>query len=155
MSAALGLGARIVLAAVFVYAAIAKLRARRSVDAFVDAVLPRGLPIARAIPFLELALAAWLLLDRTGPVAAIATGVVLLAFTIVLVRAEMKHVPCPCFGAGPSTRPVGPEAVVRNGVLLALTIAASLDATGARLLPSLLAVAGLGAVTLAVVLRAR
>jgi hypothetical protein len=49
----------------------------------------------------------------------------LLVFTGVLVRAEVRHVPCPCFGSGSSARPVGSLAIVRNGVLLALAVLAT------------------------------
>jgi hypothetical protein len=133
VSAAIGLAARIVLAAVFLYAAAAKLRAPRTL-------------LTTLVPLLEITLAVWLLVDRASARPAIAVGVTLVAFTVVLVRAELRHEPCLCFGGGATARPVGPAAIVRNGVLLGLSVLAGVDVTGAELGPTLLATAVLGAI---------
>jgi hypothetical protein len=59
-------------------------------------------------------------------------AVVLLAlFTVVLLRAQARRVPCLCFGASSLETPVGPAAVVRNGVLAALAVLATGTPTGA------------------------
>ena len=63
--------------------------------------------------------------------------------------------PCPCFGGTPSARPVGSRSIVRNGVLLALAVLATGDASGATIGPTLLWSAALGAVTLLSVRAAR
>lgn len=133
MSAAIGLGARIVLAVVFVYAAVAKLRAPRSA-------------LTTLVPLLEIALAIWLLVDRASARPAVVSGVVLVVFTVVLVRAELRHEPCLCFGGGASSRPVGAAAIVRNGVLLALSVFAATDVTGAGIGPTILATVIIGAI---------
>jgi hypothetical protein len=52
-------------------------------------------------------------------------------FTVALVRAHARHVPCACFGAGAADAPVGSWAVVRNGVLAALAALAIGDPSGA------------------------
>jgi hypothetical protein len=54
-------------------------------------------------------------------------------FTVALVRAQARHVPCACFGAGADDAPVGPASVVRNGVLAALAALAIGDPSGASL----------------------
>ena len=138
MAEAVGLAARIVLAGVFAFAAVAKLRA------------PREL-LTTLVPPVELALAAWLLLDRAHARPALAAAGVLVAFTVVLVRAELRHEPCMCFGAGASTRPVGPTAVVRNGVLLALSALAANDVRGADALPVVVTTIGFAVVAFGLV----
>jgi hypothetical protein len=129
---ALAFAARLVLAVAFVVAAVAKLRDGADVEVQMrELVGTRAAPVAaRAVPAVELVLAAALLLARSSPVPAILALVVLLAFTAVLVRAQARRVPCPCFGGAPSSRPVGPPAVLRNGVLLALAVLATADSTG-------------------------
>jgi uncharacterized membrane protein YphA (DoxX/SURF4 family) len=135
---ALAFAARIVLAAAFVVAAVAKLRDRSGVEAQMrELVGTRAAPVAaRFVPTVELALGAALLLARSSPVPGALALTVLLVFTGVLVRAQARRVPCPCFGGAPSSRPVGPPAVLRNGVLLALAVLATADASN----PSVLAV---------------
>jgi hypothetical protein len=133
LSAAIGLAARIVLAAVFAYAAVAKLRAPRTA-------------LTTLVPLLELALAIWLLVDRTSARPAIASAITLLAFTVVLVRAELRHEPCLCFGGGAAARPVGPAAIVRNGVLLGLSVLAATDVTGADAGAAIIATVVFGAI---------
>jgi hypothetical protein len=87
-----------------------------------------GVPrvVAVAVPILELVLGALLVVDLGRRVAAIVAAGVLVAFSIVLARVLLRHdkVPCACFGAL-SRREVGPGALVRNGVLIALAIVAA------------------------------
>jgi hypothetical protein len=124
---ALALGARIVLAAVLVFAAIAKLRDRkRVVEQMADFVGRRAAPLASvAVPGVELALAIALLAVPQQAWPGWLAAALLLVFTGVLVRAEVRHVPCPCFGTSSSARPVGSLAIIRNGVLLALAVIAT------------------------------
>ena len=118
--------ARVVLAVTFAFSGIAKLRTWRALPGAMRAF---GIPSRAAgaaaivVPAVELGLAVALVVawDSNAPVwIAIA---VLVVFTALLVRAAVRHVPCPCFGAV-HDEPVGPAAVVRNGVLLAIAVLA-------------------------------
>jgi hypothetical protein len=146
---ALALAARIVLAAAFASASVSKLRDQRRVEPQMrELVGTRFAPVAsRLVPAVELVLACGLVVARGSPLPGIAALVVLVAFTVVLVRAQVRHVPCPCFGGAPSSEPVGPAAVVRNGVLLALAVLATADAAGATVGPTLAWSAALAVVT--------
>jgi hypothetical protein len=154
---AVALAARVVLAIAFVFAAVEKLRDVTRVRAQMTELLgARAGSIATiATPIVELALAVALVLARSSAAPGILAALVLLAFTAVLVRAEARHVPCPCFGGGAPERPVGPLSILRNGVLLALAVLATGDAHGASLPAALLATAIFAAVTFAVVRAAR
>jgi hypothetical protein len=76
-----------------------------------------------ALPWLELALGA-VLVVQLAPVAAGTLSLVLLgAFTALIVRrlAQGRHPPCACFGAW-SARPLGWGHVARNLALAALAV---------------------------------
>jgi uncharacterized membrane protein YphA (DoxX/SURF4 family) len=77
------------------------------------------------LPWFEMLLGAVLVSGLARPVAAALAGVVLLAFTglMVLNLARGQRPPCACFGAR-SRRPIGPVSLVRNLVLLALALIA-------------------------------
>ena len=116
--------ARIVLASVLVFAAVAKLRAPEATRRHTVALLgPRGAVVAAALPWVELAVAVALLV-WWGPVPGIVAAVLLLGFTVVVVRAQLRRLPCPCFG-GASDDAAGPRQVMRNAVLIALAILAT------------------------------
>jgi hypothetical protein len=119
--------ARVVLGAVLVIAAAAKLRDRAGVRTRLALLFPdvAVAPIALLLPYLELALAGSLFVFWSSAIPAIVAGLVILAFTVVLIVAEVRHVPCPCFGGGASARPVGALDIVRNGVLLACAVLAT------------------------------
>jgi Methylamine utilisation protein MauE len=124
---ALALGARIALAVVFAAAAVLKLRdlARVRVQ-MAELVGTRFARLAAVVvPIVELALALALVAFPASPIPGLLAAVVLLAFTAFLVRALLRHVPCPCFGGVATPEPVGPAAIVRNGVLLALAVLAT------------------------------
>ena len=107
------------------------------------------------MPVVELAVAIALLAAWSSPVPAYVALALLFAFTVVLVRAQLKHVPCPCFGAaGVATRPVGAPAIVRNGVLLALAVLATGDAHGAHAAGTAVFAFLFGAATAAATVRA-
>src|SRR5690242_8341308 len=97
--AAVALAARVVLALALVLAAIAKLRApERTRGQTIDLIGVRyGAVVARALPFVEVGIAVALLAWWTA-VPAIAAAVLLLLFTLVLMRAQARRLPCPCFG---------------------------------------------------------
>ena len=149
---ALALAARIVLAAALAFAAIVKLRNLANVRVQMAELFGTRAATAAAVavPVVELVLAV-ALVAWWSPVPGIAAAIVLLAFTVVVVRAQIRHVPCPCFGGAASARPAGPTAVVRNGVLIAEAVLATGDPHGASLGATALWVLVLGAVTVVAV----
>lgn len=111
------------LAAVFVAAAIGKLRNRpRSVDAVRDFGVPASLsaPVALALPFVELAVAVGLLLSVTRRGAAFAAAGLLTAFTGAIAANLLRgrRPACNCFGQS-TAKPIGSASLLRNGVLIA------------------------------------
>jgi len=124
---AVALAARITLACTLLYSGVAKVTTRARLDAavpFVPQVLQPAL--ALGVPIAEMATAiALVALPFVAPVAWVAVGL-FAVFTAVVVRVVIasEPVPCNCFG---STRDgvVDGRAVVRNGWLLALAVAAT------------------------------
>ena len=117
--------AALVLAAVFVVAAGAKIaRAGNTATAFATLGVPRPAAVARLVPGAELAVAVLLIaVPRAGGVA----GLVLLAtFTVFLLRALRSGVeaPCRCFG-GVREAPISAADVWRNAMLAVLAVAAT------------------------------
>lgn len=86
-------------------------------------LLPDGLvaPVARGLPWLELGLAAALLLPASTPLAAWSAAALLALYAgavgVNLAR-DRREIDCGCGGAGGS-RPLGASLLVRNGVLIA------------------------------------
>lgn len=82
--------------------------------------------LARVVPPIEIALGALLVAGVARAWTGWAAVVLLAAFTAFLVRRLRQgvRVPCACFGAL-SNRPVGPWSVVRNVVLIAAAVLAS------------------------------
>jgi hypothetical protein len=119
--------ARVALVVTFVVSAALKARAWRTLP---DAMRAFGFPPpfdrvdAYALPAVELFVAIALVVawSSAGP-AWLAVGLLGL-FTAFVVRAAIRHTPCPCFGAS-NTTPAGPMTVLRNGVLLALAVLAT------------------------------
>jgi len=152
--ASLALAARIVLAAALAVSAIAKVRTRAGVrDQIGELVGERLAPvIGPGLPLVELAVAI-ALVAWWSPVPGVVALALLAAFTVVLVRAQARHVPCLCFGAARVDAAVGPASVVRNGVLAGLAVLAIGAPSGARAGAAIAVTAVLGAIT-AVVVRA-
>ena len=133
-------------AVVLLVSGVAKLRAPATVDAaFTSLRVPRVVDtpvVRRLVPWLEVALGAWLLL-ATGPalvVVALLTLALFVAYLVLVVRALRgpEPVDCGCFGAIGDSR-VTRVTVWRNVALVlssALAVAAGLR--GAGLLPALL-----------------
>ena len=144
-AAALALAARIVLAAVLASSAIAKLRSRAAVREQVAALVsPRAAPVlAPLLPAVELLVAVGLVAWWSAVPGIVALALLAL-FTIVLVRAEARRVPCLCFGSSKLDTPVGPAGVFRNGVLAALAVFAIGSPSGAGGVATLAGVAGFG-----------
>jgi peroxiredoxin len=118
------LAGRLVLAAVFATAAVAKLLDRSGTRAALsDFRVPgRLIPAAAiALPLTELAIAAALVPVASAAPAAIAAAALLALFSIAIGRALARgeRVDCNCFGAVGS-RPVGGWTLVRNLGLLAV-----------------------------------
>lgn len=154
--AALALAARIVLALVLASSAIAKLRSLGAVrQQIASLVSVRAAPlVAPLLPTAELLVAVGLVAWWSwvpGVVAVILLGL----FTVVLVRAEARRVPCLCFGSSSLDAPVGSAGVVRNGVLAALAVLAFGDPAGAHPGATLAAVAVFGVVAAVAVRAAR
>lgn len=129
---AIALGARLALAVVFIVAAIAKLRAATATRDQMTALLgPRAGPVvATWLPVVEIVLAV-ALVAWWSAVPGVVTTLVLLAFITVLVRADVRRLPCACFGARASAKPVGTLAIVRNAVLVGLAVLATGSPSGA------------------------
>jgi hypothetical protein len=147
---AVGFAARIVLATTLFVASVAKLRAptrtREQMTALLGAT--SGTAVAVVLPLVELVIAV-LLVAWWSVVPGVVAVVMLLAFTGVLVRAQTRRLPCPCFG-GAVSRPVGPSAILRNAWLVALGVLATASPADANVVATLGAVVVLGAVTGAV-----
>jgi uncharacterized membrane protein YphA (DoxX/SURF4 family) len=131
------LGLRLVLAAVFLVAAVGKVRdqagTRQSLESF---GVPRALApaAAAALPVVELGVAVALVPVATAWGAGVAALALLVAFTAALTIGLLRGVEaeCHCFGAV-SSRPVGPATLARNLVLVALAtvlVAAGRDTPG-------------------------
>jgi hypothetical protein len=150
--ASVALAARVVLAGVLTVSAVAKLRSRAAVQREIGALTSErfGALAGRALPALELVVAVALVV-WWSPVPGLVALALFAVFTVALVRAQARHVPCACFGAGRSDAPPGPAAVVRNGVLTALAVLATGSPRGADLGPALLWCALFGVVTAALV----
>jgi Methylamine utilisation protein MauE len=146
--ASVALAARVVLAAALTVSALAKVRARAAVKQQVALLVSDALApvVAPALPATELAVAVALVV-RWSPVPGVVALVLLAAFTVVLVRAQARRVPCLCFGAARVETPVGAAAIVRNGVLGALAVLAIGSPAGARPAATIGLCVVLGAVT--------
>lgn len=156
MDAAIAAGARIVLVATFALAAVAKYARPGAVREQMRAALWDDVArvAATVVPASELVLAAALLIGWKQAWPAWCALAVLGVFTVVLVRAQARRVPCPCFG-GASGTPVGPAHVLRNGWLMALCVLAAGPASEASAAGAVPASALFGAITVACTLAAR
>lgn len=141
--------ARLVLAAVLLGAAIAKLRALEEFAGVVHnyRLLPERLAraVAYILPMLEIVLALGLLLEPTRRIAAVITAMLLaifaLAMTINLWRGRV-HIDCGCFATALKQR-LSWALVARNGVLIGLAV---------LIVPQALAPRALGALDLLTVI---
>ena len=145
-AASVALAARVVLAVVLAASAIAKIRSHVTVQRDMgEHVGVRLAPlIGPVLPGAELVIAA-ALVGWWSPVPGVVALGLLAAFTVVLVRAQARHMPCLCFGAPRAEATAGPAGVLRNGVLAALSVLAIGDPAHARVGVTLLAGVVLGA----------
>jgi uncharacterized membrane protein YphA (DoxX/SURF4 family) len=117
---------RVALAIVFLYAAYMKLREpwlmfAMSIDAY--QILPEwaALTLGRILPWLELALGLLLATGFGLRYSAASASILLGVFFAVMVRAYVMgmKIDCACFGLGDV---IGPRTLVRDGVLLVLSV---------------------------------
>ena len=115
-----GTAAAVVLAAVFVWAAVAKLRSPIGTERSFRAMRMRhSTLLARVVPVGELAVAAALVASpRIGGAAALGTLAGMSVFLGVVIG-RGQDVPCACFGAT-RVRPIDVRDLVRNIALMAL-----------------------------------
>jgi uncharacterized membrane protein YphA (DoxX/SURF4 family) len=115
-----------VVGAVLLYAGVRKLGDRSSFDAGASSL---GVPssVAVFVPWVEVVLGAALILDVIDVVARFGALALLLSFTVVIVSNLLRgnRPACACFGAR-ATSPISWWTVARNGVLIALIVAALL-----------------------------
>ena len=134
------LAGRLLLGAVFVYAAYTKLRQPAmlfalSIDSY--RLMPEWavVAVARTLPWFELALGLLLVSGYRLRYVAAAASALLLLFFGVMLRSHFKGlgIDCGCFGIGEA---LGWRTLVRDGLLLAvslaLTVAAFLRHRGSR-----------------------
>lgn len=120
--------ASLLLAAVFGWSALAKLRdVPGTVESFRAMGLRRPLFLARVIPVVELGVGVWILLAPW--VGASLAFAMLVGFTLVILSVIRSGVVvrCACFGAT-SAAPLGWGGVVRNLILMALSVVVALQA---------------------------
>lgn len=116
---------RVILAATFISAGAAKIANRKR---FASALPNLGVPtslvvvVAFVIPPCEVVIGVLLLINSTSFFAALATLLMLIVFSalLVLTIARGQSGGCNCFGSLSGDKPVGPQALVRNGALAAL-----------------------------------
>ncbi len=127
MTARIALALRVVLGAVFVYAAYTKLRQSwllfaLSIDSY--QLLPQWavLTLARTLPWLELALGITLVAGVRLRYTSIAATAILLLFFSVMVVSYVRGagIDCGCFGVGEA---LSAKTLARDGILLAGAIA--------------------------------
>ncbi len=128
---------RLGLAAVFAVAALGKLaRPATTAESLADFGVPPRLrrPGAFALPAVELAVAAFLVLGPTARWGAAAALALLLVFSAVVVRSLRRgeRPDCNCFGAARPT-PVGPRTLLRNAGLGSAAALVLLAGPGASL----------------------
>jgi uncharacterized membrane protein YphA (DoxX/SURF4 family) len=127
---------RVALGVVFLYAAYMKLREpwllfAMSIDAY--QILPEwaALTLGRILPWLELALGLLLATGFGLRYSAASASILLGVFFAVMVRAYVMgmKIDCACFGLGDV---IGPRTLVRDGVLLVLSVGLTVLVAGSR-----------------------
>jgi len=136
----LTLALRILLGAVFIYAAWTKLQQpwalfALSIDAY--GLLPEAavIAVARTLPWVELFLGLLLLSGWFLRISAAAVSAILLLFFAVMVRSYLKglQIDCGCFGVGEA---LSVRTLARDGALLGASLALTAVAFRARRRPS-------------------
>jgi uncharacterized membrane protein YphA (DoxX/SURF4 family) len=127
---------RIVLGAVFVYAAYTKLRYpwqlfAMSIDSYELLPLWAVTFLARTLPWAELAIGVLLVAGRWLRLSTTVTTLLLLVFFVLMIRAYAKgmEINCGCFGPGEA---ISWKTLVRDGSLLAGSVLLTLTSFGHR-----------------------
>jgi uncharacterized membrane protein YphA (DoxX/SURF4 family) len=118
---------RILLGAVFLYAAYTKLRESfllfaMAIDAYKLLPEAAALALARVLPWFELALGLALIAGFFPRIVTTAATVLLGVFFCVMLHAyrQGQQISCGCFGLGEA---ISPRTLARDGALLALSLA--------------------------------
>ncbi|MFG1779100.1 MauE/DoxX family redox-associated membrane protein [Micromonospora sp. NPDC049051] len=159
---AVELGARILLALVFLAAVLGKLRTRAGFDEFVASVGQFGVParwvgpVARVAVATEAAVVVLLAVPATVPAGLLLAAGLLGVLTVAIAAALRRGVrpACRCFGAADA--PIGPRHVARNLALAGVALLGLLGGAAAGAPPSpatMLLVAGAAVPLAAVVVR--
>ncbi|MEU9839996.1 MauE/DoxX family redox-associated membrane protein [Actinomadura sp. NPDC048032] len=128
------IGCACLVGLVFAVSAVSKLRDldgfARSVPALVPAWPGRARPLAIATTALEALVPPLLVAQVTAPFGFGLAAVLLAAFTAAVAAAlrRGRRTPCRCFG--PSSAPLGPRHLARNGVLLTCAVLGALSPGG-------------------------
>jgi uncharacterized membrane protein YphA (DoxX/SURF4 family) len=122
---AVGLAAAVVVGCVLLVAAVSKL-ARPGEWRAQSAGLGVPWTVALFVPFVELSLGAFLLVQLQRHLVAWCAVALFVAFTalIALRLSQGRRPPCACFGSL-SSKPIGPGQLVRNAVFIALAVLAA------------------------------
>jgi uncharacterized membrane protein YphA (DoxX/SURF4 family) len=133
MKRALLIAGQLILAGIFVYAGMAKLREpwpqfAVSINSFQLVPVTWLEPLARGVPWAELLLGLWVLSGILLRWSAAVTAAVLAFFFAVLIRSYTMglQVDCGCFGSGEA--PLGPMRLFEEAVMLALALGVSIAA---------------------------
>jgi len=114
--------ASVVLGIAFVVAGGSKIAAGPS---WPDQARGLGAPtwVIPAVPWIEIAVGAMLIVQFGAPWPSLAALVMLIAFTVLIAVAlrQGRRPPCACFGAW-SAKPIGVGHLVRNGALMVLAL---------------------------------
>ena len=123
-----GIVAGIVLGLVFIAAGVLKLvEGPGWLKQAADMQVPR--PVAIIVPYVEIVVGVLLAVQLFKPWPAVVAVVMLVAFSVVIVRRirDGSRPPCSCFGSR-SKRPLGAYHLVRNMMFLAVAVVAVLAA---------------------------
>ncbi len=123
---AVSIAAGVVVGLAFVVAGASKLAAGPAWSVQAAGLGVRG-PVVAMVPWVEMVVGASTAVHLVAPWPAVAAAVLLVTFTVLLVRllAQGEHPPCACFGAW-SAKPIGPGHLVRNAALFGLAVVAAL-----------------------------
>jgi uncharacterized membrane protein YphA (DoxX/SURF4 family) len=118
--------ASVILGAVFIVSGVTKLAATQQWRAQAADLGVPGLVVG-GLPYAELGLGALLVAQIARRPVAIVAGVVLMAFTSLLVvrLSQGRRPPCACFG-GLSSKPISWTSVARNALFIALAAVVAL-----------------------------
>jgi putative oxidoreductase len=114
---------RVVLGAIFIYSAYAKLKDpwalfAMSIDSYNLLPLKWVEFVARTLPWFELFLGMWLITGTFSRLSTVFSSLLLMVFFALMIRAKMKgqEINCGCFGPG---EPISWKTMLRDGSMVA------------------------------------